>query len=610
MSYQIPPSLSALPTELCYLIGDQPAIKSVDLASLARVNWRFYIIFTRYLRLAALRNRPNFTVQAARCGDLAGFEFAYERGAKLDVIHKLYLKGSQASILGTPQRKICWGTPLHFAVASGHINVVNWLLSKNVSIEAPGCLHCECFTEYDEVFDRKANKRVLVWTPLHYAICQGHTNVAHRLLNAGADVLCKVDPAPKRLHPGLRKIKRRYNDFFCDYTEALPRNDFRRKLLRTRAPRIEKKRYCLRGANHDVPAIHTAAAKDNRAIIRRLTHKMGVDIKNEAGSFGEYALYRSAHSTSVRVVRFLVALGKSDRIRTSVYPPLVIAFTFRHPALAVELMKHGAPVWEWYHKKMYWSLDLIRVPVALLTRLIDDWRRRDGYNERVGPEQIGLKRVAFLMAARETVETVPQQVSAECCLDILFEGFFQMCEDGDFDLESILEYIKITDLKISACRELPRRLTSLSLTINAATMALQVILRSCRRIYWKSHRTWNSSAPVVHFLLQNGAAVCSGLGFGEGDWGSDLPQRLNSNCDGLIEILRLLGRQGAYDDEVDWTRPNGLLHKYGYIVGYKTECSKNREIDLELREKIKNGTWSSLPRRARKILERFGPRSD
>ncbi|KAH9235627.1 hypothetical protein K456DRAFT_34314 [Colletotrichum gloeosporioides 23] len=542
MSCPNPPSLSALPTELCYLIGDQPAIKSADVASLARVNWRFCIIFTRYLRLAALRNTPNFTIQAARCGDLAGLQFAYERGAKLDVIHKLHLKGSHANIHGLPQRTICWGTPLHFAVAGGHMNVVNWLLSKHVSIEAPGCLHCECFTEGDDVFDREENKRILVWTPLHYAICQGHTNVAHRLLNSGADVLCKVDPAPKRLHPGLRKIKRRHKDFFCDYTEALPRNDFRRKLLRIRAPQIEKKRYCLKGTNQDVPAIHTAAAKDNRAIIRRLRHKMGVDIKKEAGNFGEHALYRSAHSTSVRVVRFLVALGKNDRMRTSVYSPLVTAFGFRHPALAVELMKHGSPVWEWYYKRMYWSLDLIRVPDALLTRLIYDWRGRDYTSDRVGPEQVGLKRVAFLMAARKTVETVPRQVSAEGCSEILFEGFFQMCEDGDFDLESILQYIKITDLQISALRALPRRLTSLFITINAATIALQVIIISCRYIYWKSHRTWNNSAPIVHFLLQNGASVCDDdYGFREGNWGTDLPQRLNSNSGGLIEILRLLG---------------------------------------------------------------------
>lgn len=97
---------------------------------------------------------------------------------------------------------------------------------------------------------------------------------------------------------------------------------------------------------------------------------------------------------------------------------------------------------------------------------------------------------------------------------------------------------------------------------------------------------------------------------GEGNWGADLPKRLIDNADGLIEILRLLGRHGVYDDETDCTNPEGLLHKYGYIIGYKTKYSKRKEIDPKIRQKIKIGTWSSLPRRARKILERFGPRSD
>lgn len=144
-----------------------------------------------------------------------------------------------------------------------------------------------------------------------------------------------------------------------------------------------------------------------------------------------------------------MVLSKNDRIRTSIYPPLVTAFEFRHPVLAVELRKPGSPVWEWYHKTVYWSLDRIRVPSALLTQPIDKWK---GFyiNDRVGPEQVGLKRVAVLIAARLTVETVPQQVSSGELLKILLEGFFQMCEDGDFDINSILEYIKITDLNISA----------------------------------------------------------------------------------------------------------------------------------------------------------------
>lgn len=226
VSCQNPPSLSALPTELCYLIPELSAIKLVDLASLAQVNRRFHIIFTPYLVRAAVRSRPNLPAQAARCGDLAGLEFAYECGAKIDVIHKLHLKGSQTNIPEAPRKKICWGTPLHFVAAGGHMNVVNWLLSKNVSIEVPGCLHCEFYTEGDAEFDREKDRSVLIWTPLHYAICQGRTNVAHRLLNAGADALCKVDPAPKRLYPGLCKIKRRYKNFFCDYIEVIPADDF------------------------------------------------------------------------------------------------------------------------------------------------------------------------------------------------------------------------------------------------------------------------------------------------------------------------------------------------------------------------------------------------
>ncbi|KAI8231916.1 hypothetical protein K4K57_004758 [Colletotrichum sp. SAR 10_99] len=165
-----------------------------DLSNLARVNQPFYRVFNRLLYKAAVEDHhPGPTSEAASNGNLGAVKLAAEHSANLDYYQIKPLTADEKLAKSIPYQlspRARWRAPLHFAIIYGHQHVVEWLISKGVDIEAPARLYCGCespwndITPYHESYRTDYDKGVMVWTPLHYAICHRQTDIAHLLLSA------------------------------------------------------------------------------------------------------------------------------------------------------------------------------------------------------------------------------------------------------------------------------------------------------------------------------------------------------------------------------------------------------------------------------------------
>ncbi|KAI8266732.1 hypothetical protein K4K56_004720 [Colletotrichum sp. SAR 10_98] len=172
-----------------------------DLSNLARVNQPFYRVFNRLLYKAAVEDHhPGPTIEAASNGNLGAVKLAAEHSANLDYYQIKPLTADEKLAKSIPYQlspRARWRAPLHFAIIYGHQHVVEWLISKGVDIEAPARLYCGCespwndITPYHESYRTDYDKGVMVWTPLHYAICHRQTDIAHLLLSA--DKCCAHD---------------------------------------------------------------------------------------------------------------------------------------------------------------------------------------------------------------------------------------------------------------------------------------------------------------------------------------------------------------------------------------------------------------------------------
>ncbi|KAJ0332058.1 hypothetical protein COL922a_011493 [Colletotrichum nupharicola] len=213
-------NISLLPSELHNAIGDF-LDDTRDLSNLARINQTFYRVFNRLLYKAAVKGRhPGPTIAAASNGNLAALNLAAEHGANLDYHQLKPLTADEILAKGIRYRlspRARWGAPLHFAIIYGHQNVVEWLISKGVDIEAPARLYCGCedpddIVSYHRCFRDRQDRGVMVWTPLHYAICHRQTEIAHLLLSAGSSPLCTIPPRPESWPPGLEILEKLYSD--------------------------------------------------------------------------------------------------------------------------------------------------------------------------------------------------------------------------------------------------------------------------------------------------------------------------------------------------------------------------------------------------------------
>ncbi|EQB57355.1 hypothetical protein CGLO_02546 [Colletotrichum gloeosporioides Cg-14] len=179
-------TFASLPSELLSMIGNF-LDNTHDLSNLARINHTFYRVFNRLLYKAAVKDHhPGPTIEAASNGNLGTLKLAAEHGANLDYHHVKPLTADE-------------------------------IAAKSVDIEAPARLYCGCenphnILDYHRCFRDRYDNSVMVWTPLHYAICHRQTEIAHILLSAGSSPLCTVPPRPESWPPGLEILEELYSD--------------------------------------------------------------------------------------------------------------------------------------------------------------------------------------------------------------------------------------------------------------------------------------------------------------------------------------------------------------------------------------------------------------
>lgn len=635
-------ALPNLPTELLEHIGEELGISFAALSSLIRVNKRFHTVFKRFLYDSpAKAHDPILIIGAARCGNLAALQLAHEKyGADLDRIRIYPITAKEKTQLGikynlSPAAR--WGAPLHFAAAAGHMKVVNWLLSKGVDIEAPGRLYCGCETVEENMPDhyrgfecevissvcQPRDLEVMVWTPLHYAICQGRTNIAHRLLNAGARPSCIVE---WREFIGL-------HDVDMIYYKALRTHNFDAFAEGSHLTLIRKHHLSpylalgdANGKRYAVTALHTAALRGNKSISRRLVRKMGVNI-NDYGHYGEVSpLGYAILSADSSMTRMFLSLGADPYalVRVSgIHPPfweyqpteaveaVSIAFSLHRPEAAMALFTRGGgrKGGDWTYRE--------RKSASFLPYVLRKWGQG---SKATSPEVALQKRRAFLMLTRKIIKSYGHSSDR----DYLESGFYRMCADKDFDIESLDTYLKITRLTLGS-------LTEEGLTLGTAALFTMIaslnrrsrccVNGSLSRRPTGCGRDYPTLIPVMEYLLQNGASTT--IDFVWGSFNDPLEEFLGLILDRvsdqgpdrdifakiaaeaiteIIHIVNLLASHGALDfvgrkdrDGVD------LLQIYGTLVGQ----GKVHALDLSTRRRLRAGTIKSIPRRLRKTLKVF-----
>ncbi|KAF6813770.1 trf1-interacting ankyrin-related adp-ribose polymerase 2 [Colletotrichum plurivorum] len=460
----------------------------------------------------------------------------------------------------------------------------------------------------------------MVWTPLHYAICQGHTGIAHRLLNAGARPECIIDRNfPRSRFPGLEEVEKVYN------AAPLPTNphpDAEGSHLTWIKQRHRSFR-ALGDANTElttIAALHTAALHGNKTVSRRLV-KMSVKINSSSGSCGsrpgrfhgaKSPLSYAILSANRSMTRLFLSMGADpiDHGLASIHSrslAVAVAFDLRRPEAAMTLLRSGSPTWgaadPWH------TADNEH---CVLSYVLSRWRER---SEPKSTEDILLKRRAFLMLTRETVKSPPWGVWGGDLRAVLVRAFLDMCADEDFDLKALMEYLKITGLTL----ETPvKYLKSMSFRLetpaegapNLATAALYMVV-----FYLAVLPPCSQRQSTINYLLQNGASTTIAwgkrrdpldeflrdiVGRASGEDRGEFTKKVAENVTGIIDFVNFLASHGALD-RVQQKDRNSVLQAYGNLVGLSGEHA----LDLPTRRRLRAGTVTSIPRRLLKSLRGF-----
>ncbi|KAF3801155.1 hypothetical protein GCG54_00010836 [Colletotrichum gloeosporioides] len=226
-----------------------------EIAALAQVNKFLHSIFQAELyRPAVAEKAPEITVVAAAAGNLETLQVAAKFGADLDNFYPLKPARSVKDIMYPAPPG--WGTPLHLAAYHGHYNAVKWLISQ----------------EFD---GRSRESEYPAWTPLHHAICGGHTSVAKLLLSAGA--------SDKLIVPVGSKFYLKNCD--CDNGEADEdesviddSSDYADHPFLGQSGHQIKDRHPFGFFITDIHPIHTAAASGNIPLVSYLIREKDVDV--------------------------------------------------------------------------------------------------------------------------------------------------------------------------------------------------------------------------------------------------------------------------------------------------------------------------------------------
>ena len=208
--------LSRLPTEILWEIGaalrdspENPEQYTSSLAALCATSRVLRDTFEKKLYsfniarqgpsamiFGAFNNRIG-TMEKALSYGAAVHSPGHHRSVSLDLISRVctmpYMDFEYDSI-GEPNgqtnalvvQRHLRGTPLHFAAAAGHDDVVNWLLDRFADInDTTSTALCGCMIGDSTRFDEPKD---IAFSSLHHAICHGKTTTALLLLQRGAGV--------------------------------------------------------------------------------------------------------------------------------------------------------------------------------------------------------------------------------------------------------------------------------------------------------------------------------------------------------------------------------------------------------------------------------------
>ncbi|CAI0644815.1 unnamed protein product [Colletotrichum noveboracense] len=598
-------NISLLPSELHNAIGDF-LDDTHDLSNLARINQTFYRVFNRLLYKAAVKGRhPGPTIAAASNGNLAALKLAAEHGANLDYHQLKPLTADEILAKGIRYRlspRARWGAPLHFAIIYGHQHVVEWLISKGVDIEAPARLYCGCedpddIVSYHRCFRDRQDRGVMVWTPLHYAICHRQTEIAHLLLSAGSSPLCTIPPRPESWPPGLEILQKLYSD---------------------RATRIRHR--CMNGftysntcalywgRNVSITALDTAVAIGNRSIVTRLLKGVGMDPNHLRGGAHNSVFQYSATCGDESMVDHLVSSGADPRLLLKAdwdYDkfPIYIAFLMHHASAASKLVECGTPIWS---REEVWdyeidSFEKVEKPIALLTEVPAGWdyesphtnTRFCGLTDKCcdhDEHEIAAKKKAFLKLAQRTVDEVPHGVSTDELKDILTRGLIAIFDHVDFCEEDFSEYAKIIKPAMEEGAIGEFRQSTLSLLVNHKTRDYR--FAQMHGIAFLLDDQWFGE-PIAHIDIGLMKRTLDTV-VRKVPWLDDDNYAILTNTDCLIRTMELLRIHEAWKDARE--QP-GRIHTKGKsswtLAGTTVEGEKCSEL---------SGQWNKLRSDELKII--------
>ncbi|KAE9575410.1 hypothetical protein CGMCC3_g8546 [Colletotrichum fructicola] len=595
-----------LPSELLSMIGD--FLDNIhDLSNLGRVNQTFYRVFNRLLYEAAVKDHhPGPTIEAASKGNLGALKLAAEHGVNLDYYQVKPLTADEKLAKGIPYQlspRARWGAPLHFAIIYGHQHVVEWLISKGVDIEAPARLYCGCvspwndISPYHETYRTDYDKGVMVWTPLHYAICHRQTDIAHLLLSAGSSPLCMVPPQPASWPPELKILE----ELYCDCSTRI------RHILMDHSYRKDSCAIYW-GRNVFTTALDTAVASGNKSIATRLMKDLGMDPNCLGGTAHNSVFQYLATCDDVSMIDHLVSFGADSRLLLKadwghIQFPIYIAFRMHHASAALKLVEGGTPIWS---REEVWDSDIdsfekVETPIALLTKVLGGWdyespwtnRRFCGLTDKCcdhDEHEIAAKKKAFLKLAQRTVEEVPHEVSTYELRDILAQGLIAMFDHADFCDEDFSEYAKIIKSALDEDAIVQLRQSTLSLLVNHRTRSFK--FAQMHGITFLLDDQWFGE-PITHIdkrlMLRTLDRMVRAI-----PWLDDDGYTILTNTDCLIRTMELLRVQGAWKDAREQTGRNSTEEKSSWtLAGTTVEGEKCSEL---------SGQWNKLGSDELKII--------